>query len=369
MSNKFIYRSLCLAIAVLCGAGGTVFAHPMWGIAVDKAGQVYFSDLTTVWRIDAAGTLSVFRPKGEGHVHEINLDADGNLLGAENTYDPATKKFFSALWKMTPSREASYVVPLQEAPPKGTSIWRDGGDAFYVTEFPTGKLLVLKRMPSGEVRAVIGDEAAVRDFRQSVPYGIGPVAFGANGDVFFTHGASVSKVSREGRLTALVHTLSKEIGSKKRERTSLYGIALEPKGAPIVADYGNRRIFRIGADTRVTTLARSGGPWYPTGVATHGDDVYILEVGHTSSHEPVGTRVRRLSPGGRVTVLATVDAGSAANAPSVPESQPDAPLRLINETREVKDSGRNSDYLLYVTLAVLGLVLSVVILRRAEERK
>src|SRR5687767_296564 len=116
------FQSVYLMFVALVALSGAVHAHPMWGIAIDMAGQVYFSDLTTVWRIDTGGKLSVFRPKGDGHVHEISLDSDGNLLGAENTYDPATKKFFSAIWKMAPDGRSSYLAPLQENPPKGTSI-------------------------------------------------------------------------------------------------------------------------------------------------------------------------------------------------------------------------------------------------------
>jgi hypothetical protein len=36
-------------------------AHPAWGIVVDRNNQIYFSDIETVWRIDAQGKLTVFR--------------------------------------------------------------------------------------------------------------------------------------------------------------------------------------------------------------------------------------------------------------------------------------------------------------------
>src|SRR5687768_9197473 len=109
MKTPNLSRLAFIIFVMLVAAGVTSHAHPMWGIAVDIRGQVYFTDLTSVWRIDVDGRLSVFRPKGDGHVHEISLDSEGNLLGAENTYDPATKKFFSAIWKMTPAGQSSYL--------------------------------------------------------------------------------------------------------------------------------------------------------------------------------------------------------------------------------------------------------------------
>src|SRR5215203_5776673 len=84
-------------------------AHPAWGIAVDGRGQVYFSDLEKVWKLDAQGKLSLFRT-GKDHIHELNVDEAGNLFGAENAYDPATQRFFSAIWKITPERSFSYLL-------------------------------------------------------------------------------------------------------------------------------------------------------------------------------------------------------------------------------------------------------------------
>ena len=95
-------------------------AHPAWGIAVDRQGHVYFSDLKMVWKIDAQGGLSVFRPgTGDRHVHDLNVDEAGNVYGADNSYDPATKRFFSAVWKMTPSGEFSYMLPTNGKSARG----------------------------------------------------------------------------------------------------------------------------------------------------------------------------------------------------------------------------------------------------------
>jgi hypothetical protein len=352
---------------MLIATSVTSHAHPMWGIAVDGTGQVYFTDLTTVWRIDTSGKLSVFRPKGDGHVHEISLDSDGNLLGAENTYVPATKKFFSAIWKMTPAGQSSYVVPLQETPPKATSIWRDGeGNAHYVTEFPAGKLLLLKWAPSGNVVPLVGDARAARDFRQSVPYGISPVVFGADGALYFNHRASVNKLTHDGRLIKITGNIPREAAPGKRELTSLYGIAIDAQGNPVVADYGNRRVFRIAsADMRVTTIMRADGPWYPTGVATRGEDIYVLEAGHTPSHEPVGTRVRKLSADGGVTVLATVDPNSSVNAATGATSEVVNSDPRMEVLPTAKEPARIPFYLLLAIGAALGII-SIVVWRKTR---
>src|SRR5918997_3763310 len=113
-----------LAIASICILStAKAQAHPAWGIAVDPHGQVYFSDLKTIWKIDAHGKLSVFRAEGDWHTHDLNIDQAGNLYGADNSYEPATRRFFSAVWKMTSARSFSYLLSPTENPPNGTSIW------------------------------------------------------------------------------------------------------------------------------------------------------------------------------------------------------------------------------------------------------
>jgi hypothetical protein len=103
-------------------------AHPAWAIVVDDTNQIYVSDLEKIWKIDAAGEVSIF---SERHTHEMRLDKGGNLLGEELHYEPSTRKYTSALWKITPKGELSYIQAPTETPPKGISIWTNRTGASY----------------------------------------------------------------------------------------------------------------------------------------------------------------------------------------------------------------------------------------------
>ena len=350
------------AVFVCLVIGTPSYPHPMWGIAVDSQGRVYFSDLTTVWRIDADGKLNVFRPKGDGHVHELSVDPEGNVYGAENTYDPATKKFFSAIWKMAPDGESDYIVPRIETPPSGSSVWRDLADnTYYTAEYPKGKLLVLKRTGGGLISPLVGEETAARNFRQTIPYGLGGMAFGAEGSVFFVHGANISKISTDGRHVPIARNVPKEAQNRRGQTaapTSLYGIAIDGKGDPVVADYGNQRVFKVGSDGKITTLVRAESPWYPTGVSSRGNEIYILEVGHTTRHEPVGTRVRKLAANGSLTELALVTPHGPV-AVSSENLSGDSHPENINSV----PSGPKLSPVLLATGAIGLLVLAIVILK------
>lgn len=313
------------AVVTLCAppAGG-VSAHPAWGIAVGRNNQIYFSDLETVWQIDARGKLAVFRAGVSGrHTHDINSDENGNLYGVDNSYEPATQRWIAALWKITPSGEFSYVLAPTYDPPKAMSNWKDrAGNSYYVGQGENAgrEIFVLKRTPDGKVMTLAGDRKAGDVHRQVVLYSVGGMAFGTDDALYFTDNSNVRKVTADGRMTTLARNLALEnpAGSPMPESrvTRLFGIAVDARGDAFVADYGNRRVLKVTPGGAVSAVARAEPPWSPTGLALKDGNLYILEFGFTppSTYTP---RVRRLSPDGRITVLATV--GGAGN-PAVGES-------------------------------------------------
>lgn len=308
-------RALIISITTiitLCAClAGSASAHPAWGIVVDRDNQIYFSDLETIWKIDARGRLTVFRAGVSGrHTHDLNIDEAGNLYGAENSYEPSTQRFFSAVWKMTPAGGFSYLLAPTDDPPEGTSIWRDrGGNTYHATNHPERELLVLKRTPDGVVTALVGSSAAARQYRQGVPYSVGGMAFGTDGALYFTDGPNVRKVTTDGRMTTPVSNVAVESPAKsptpESPLTRLFGIAVDAQGNLFAADNGNRRVLKVTPGGAVSTVARAEQPWSPTGVALKDGDLYILEFGFTppSTYTP---RVRKLSADGRITTVATV---------------------------------------------------------------
>lgn len=341
-------------------------AHPAWGIAVDRQGQVYFSDLEIVWKIDAQGRVSVFRASvGGRHVHDLNTDDAGNLYGADNSYEPATKRFFSALWKMTPGGDFSYLLAPTDDPPEGTSIWRDReGNTYHATNYPARELLVLKRTPNGNVTVLTGNRNAARVYRQGVPYSIGGMAFGNDGTLYFTHGANVSRVLMNGAVTALARNLLTETTpgnpAGRSSPAQLLGIAVDAQGNAFVADYGNRRVLRITPDGQIKTLLRAEESWFPTGVAVRGGELYILENGHTPTYAPTGTRVRKLSPDGSITVLALV--GENSNPPRASLS-PSNGGTSSGESSERKSESRQGKLSMMLGAATGIFALTIIIWR------
>jgi hypothetical protein len=344
-----------------------VSAHPAWGIVIDRNNQIYFSDIETVWKIDAQGKLTVFRAGVSGrHVHEINLDQDGNLHGVDNSYEPATQRFIAALWKMTPDGKFSYIVAPTHDPPKALTNWKDGaGNSYYIGESDnTGReIFVLKRTPDGAVTTLAGNRRAGDEYRQVALYNVGGTAFGSDGALYFTDNSNARKLTMDGTMTMLASNLAVENRAEssmpESSVTRLFGIAVDDHENVFVADYGNRRVLKITSGGAISTEARAEKPWAPTGVALKDGNLYILEFGFTSPGTYT-TRVRKLSPDGKITLLATV--GENIN-PAIGESSSGG------SSERTADSRRRVLYvLLGVGVSIFALSIVVWRIRRRTPR-
>ena len=72
-------RSVLSVLLFLLAAAAGALAHPGWGIVVDSKGNVFYTDLAQVWKVEPSGRRSVAVPRV--HTHELYLDAHDHLFG------------------------------------------------------------------------------------------------------------------------------------------------------------------------------------------------------------------------------------------------------------------------------------------------
>src|ERR1051325_6751626 len=207
--KRILIISITAIISMCVLPANSAAAHPAWGLVVDRQGQIYFSDIEAIWKIDRQGNLSVFRPGVSGrHVHNITIDAENNIYGVDNTYDPQTETYPRALWKMTPKGEFSYLVPMTNNLPIGSSVWRDSSGNTYSVEPSNSEkkeTKIMKRTPDVTVSLFAGGKFGYVDGQKdkaefSV---ITDMAFGRDDAIYLTDADKVRKIDKSGTVTTI----------------------------------------------------------------------------------------------------------------------------------------------------------------------
>ncbi|HSS21749.1 MAG TPA: hypothetical protein VLL54_16875 [Pyrinomonadaceae bacterium] len=326
---------VALTFALLAAFAVPIQAHPPTGIVVDHAGNIYFSDLETIWKFDLNNKLSIFRQGVSGrHVHELAIDEQDNIYGGDYSYESA--KFISAIWKMSPDGKFEYLLEPTANPPAGLSIWRDReGNTYTVDQNNHTKTqtLLLRRAPDGKVTTVAGGAYGYADGKGTAARfsSVGNIGFGPEGDLFVTDGATVRRVSRDGTVVTVANHLDARTTEDKPlvfvdGGQNLTGIAVDASRNAYVADSNNRRLLKIDAAGKVSVLLRTDPPFFPNGVFVgRNGEIYVLEVGLALPSSWSGPRVRRITPAGENTILVTIGAENRNASSTSPAFQPAAP--------------------------------------------
>jgi hypothetical protein len=291
-----------------------VFSHPAWGIVVDANKCIYFSDLETVYKIDSQGKLSIFRAGVSGrHVHDLSVDAGGNVYGLENVYEPRTEKHLRAIWKISPAGAYTEIVSLTENLPSGMSNWLDAdGNTYSVEPWNNEKkeTKIIKRTADGKTSVYAGGKYGYLDGRkEKAEFGaITDLVFGLDKAIYLTDDNRVRKIDETGNVKTIY---SKEITVKNQKSVEaspqLFGLDVDPQNNIFAADFANRRLLKINSDGAVTMFYTSEKDWSPLGVATFGDEVFVLEGRPLTASVHTGNRVFKVSSSGAATLIANLE--------------------------------------------------------------
>jgi sugar lactone lactonase YvrE len=269
-------------------------AEPGSGIAIDREHQVWFTDSSSgVWRISPNGELSMpYKTPSRW----LGFDANGRYAQSKpERYQRITGKGVS------PALLSSSTGPIAIGPE---------GDLYYAASNESGPLHILRLTPSGDsfVVAKVPDNPKEQKLRR-----VNGIAVGNDGAVYLAGNHTIRRVTKEGSVTSVAGPLStvegctKVPGLKKGWRPYMRGIALDSAGSIYVAATGCSSVLKIEPDGKTAPVFQSEAGWTPTGVAVLERDLYVLEyqnAGSTNRRE-WKARVRRLTPDGKITLLAT----------------------------------------------------------------
>ncbi len=245
------------------------------GIAVDRAGEIYFSDwfANRILRIDPKGAPMVVAVK---HTHHLSLDRTDILFGEHATPDGSVV----SLWRIRPQQPVEDVL----APAQREQSSYEGGAFVIDTD---GSILTVKncqlwRISGTNVSKIAGNDCGGAEWTHAeLRFGHihGTLALAPDGAIYFTDAKTVRRVTRDG-LTATMDgspvTLFAEPLPAEWKFDRALGLGVDSDGAIYVAD-SDRGVAKLLPGARLEWIYRSEPAWSPTGLAVRGGFVYIVE--------------------------------------------------------------------------------------------
>lgn len=326
--------SVLAAILAMAHAGGPrAAAHPGCGIVVDSAGRVYFIDFTgdRILRADENGRITTFADGRSGVrfsvPHHLKIDGAGNIYTASDRG--------GVVVRFDPRGAATQIYPPTEW--CGFGCVGGGGDPFAVDA--QGNVIclnsrqndfsqILRLSPRGRIDVLVSSAEGFVDG----PAGTARIghlhdsAFlcGADGSVFFTHGPAIRSVRPDGSVVTIAGDPEPGVKDGKGRAARFgwcQGLADDPRGKFVVADYGNHTIRLVDREDEVRTLTprweplkadpergiddddvtQKMGDFLPLGVAVGPTGaVFVLDYADRNEGRP---RVSKIERDGRASVI------------------------------------------------------------------
>jgi sugar lactone lactonase YvrE len=308
-----LFGRLCVLCAVLLVCARS-WAHPGSGIVVDDQGNVFFQDTAakTIWKIDPAGRLSEYHVGIGGHW--MCLDAAGSFARSQPAY----------FGRITPTGQKPAIIVADGGAP--IAVCRDG-NLYYGTNpaqggggrkdpLSPGALDVVRTTPAGE-RSLFSPEFPGK--LKELDDGITGLAAGPDGSLYVATVTAVLKVKMDGAVSVIAHPIEVPDCDRDSERTPfLRGLCVDADGTVYAAATGCRRVLRISPKGQVQSILKSDKPYSPTGVASRGGEVYVLEYTNANAGPDEGwlPRVRKIARDGKLSTLATIAREAAKAAPA-----------------------------------------------------
>jgi hypothetical protein len=297
-----------LAVLDVCGLfSAGAFAHPASGIVVNEKGEVFFiHSRRGVCKIDTDGKLTFIHKDTGGHF--MALDKEGRFAStADNRLFVKIRHFGAKPFLLFASGGAPFVVN------------RDG-NLYYGSGYPGGA----DTAPAGHTLTRMSPDGKLTLFApglkttlETLGEAVTGLAAGPDGTLFVACPNAILKVKTDGTVTTLVNPvvlkecqddLAKDSRTRFFHSPYLRGLDVTGNGTVYAAVTGCRCVVKITPEGKVETVLRSERPWSPTGVALHGEDLFVLEYTNVDKPEDWNPRVRKRGPNGKVSILATLDA-------------------------------------------------------------
>ena len=275
---KILFFSL-----VCCLLSEMSTGHPGIGIVKDSKGNIFYTDLEQVWKINPAGHKTV--AVSGVHTHELYIDSADHLYGEHLWYNGEKADTWGHyVWKLNTNGVVEKVKEPAAGFLENYSFIRDAsGNMYWAERFTISR--IKKRTPDG-ITTTIG-EGKFRNIRWMSATKTGVVYFMDLDRLYKLH---------QGTFTMLAKDLneSNSLFSIVGDTHNAYGIWTDSKENIYVALYGGQQVKKITPGGKVSTVLYSQGAWSPTnGLFDEMGNCWILEYTMTGK-----ARVRKIDKSG-----------------------------------------------------------------------
>ena len=260
-------RLYCLLILFMPLSG---HAHPGVGIVKDSKGNIFFTDLQRVWKINN-GKKTVVVP--DVHTHELYIDKDDNLFGEGGYYDDKSIKFYHYLWVLRQNGRIDTVIGMKEAyVHQDFSLARDrDGNEYYIKRFlvpHTDTNHIYKKTANG-IETVL----ATGNFKN-----VNWLHPQENGSLLYFTENTIFRVDKHGDVKLITDKIRGAKSSDSGGDLSVWGIWQDNSKNVYAAVFSDKTIIKIDPAGNVTTVFRSEGNWSPLhGVFDNKNKLWVLE--------------------------------------------------------------------------------------------
>lgn len=260
-------------------------AHPSISVVADSRGQIFYSDLTHVWKIAPDGTKQIAVPNV--HTHELWLSPDDVLYGEDVTNIGQTYRH--RVWALHPNGRLRDVVPWREGHPDryaDYSFARDTQNRSYVLRRAEKQI---------DVRTQEGVERRIS--LAAHPGHIHWLTVDDKGVIHVAVGARLIRIeagSDEAKTVADELVEQSEKFDFLQDRHAIMGLWSGDRDDVYVAVFAGQVVKRVAASGEVSVVARNEDEWSMTGGTIDNEGALWLLEFSTSNK----VRVRRLGKDG-----------------------------------------------------------------------